>query len=133
MIGEKDERGLQHRWADGAFHRIESRIDEIALEAGEHARVIKVRRERIKQRLIERREAERQRQQEMERERLRERVTTLRNRIDLFDRIEKVATLLQTLRAAYAGDQSISEFLAWADRQIACIRELQNELTDDDI
>lgn len=133
FIGERDEPDLQHRWADGASHRVESLADDMAAQAVAHAEVIKSRRERIRYQVVKRVETERQWRQERERERLHERFARLKKRVDLLERVERVAASLERLRAASADDPSMREFLDWADVQVGILRGYYSEPTIDDI
>ena len=123
IIGERDERGLQHRWSDRASHKIENQIDDMADEAVAHARIIKLRREQAQRRMAERRERNRQQEQEGAWERERERFSALKWRAEVFERVDRVARLLDRLREMSDQPDEVRQFLAWADKQVAFLRD----------
>ena len=123
IIGERDERGLQHRWSDRASHKIENQIDDMADEAVAHARIIKLRREQAQRRMAERRERNRQQEQERARERERERFSALSWRAEVFERLDRVARLLDRLREMSDQPNEVRQFLVWADKQVAFLRD----------
>lgn len=122
-IGEKDERGLQHRWADRASHKIEDQIDDMADEAVAHARIIRLRREQAQRRMAERRERNRQQEQERAPERESERFSALTWRAEVSERIDRVGRLLDRLREMSEQPDEVRQFLAWADKQLAFLRD----------
>jgi hypothetical protein len=126
-------RAPQRRWADGTSHRVEDLIDDIAAEAIARAEVIRSRREQIRHRVVKRVESERQWRQEREIERLQERFARLKKRVDLLERVERVAAALERLRAVGAEDQSMREFLDWADAQVGFLREHYSEPGIEDV
>ena len=126
------EHGLPNRWADGASHLVESRIDEVAAAAVTHALAVTARHQQIEARTAERREAEQQVQQPDQQSR---RAAFFRERAAMFEEAERLDRFLQHVR--HTSDYSSVQmyvFLKWAEAYIANLRESYSVLAlEDDI
>jgi hypothetical protein len=87
------EHGLPSRWADGASHPVESRVDEVAATAVAHAQAITVRHQRIEARTAERREAEQQVQQHDQQSR---RISFFKERAGMLDEVARSIVFFST-------------------------------------
>ena len=126
------EHGLPNRWADGASHLVESRVNEVAAAAVAHAHAITVRHQKIEARTAERREAEQQVQQPDQQSR---RVAFLRERAAMFEEADRLGRFLQHVRhTSDCPSAQMYEFLKWAEAYISDLRESYSVLAiKDDI
>jgi hypothetical protein len=115
------EQGLPNRWADGASHLVESRVNEVAAAAVTHAHAITVRHQRIEARTADRCEAEQQVQQPDQQSR---RVAFFGERAALFEEADRLDRFLQHVRhtSDYPSVQ-MYEFLKWSEAYVANLRE----------
>jgi hypothetical protein len=124
------EHGLPSRWADGASHPVESRVDEVAAAAVAHAQAITVRHQRIEARTAERREAEQQVQQRDQQSR---RISFFKERADMLDEIARFDRFLQHIRETNDYPSvKMHEFLKWAQAYISGLRQRCNAAAIDD-
>ena len=130
------EHGLPNRWADGASHLVESRVNEVAAAAVAHAHAITVRHQRIEARTAERRETVQQRQQsEKEADQQSRRVAFLKERAAMVEDADRLDRFLKHVRhtSDYPTVQ-MCEFLKWVEAYIANLRESCSVLAiEDDI
>jgi hypothetical protein len=136
ILSNGNEHGLPNRWADGASHLVESRVNEVAAAAVAHAHAITVRHQRIEACTAERRETEQQRQQsEREADQQSRRVAFFRERAAMFEEADRLDRFLQHVR--YTSDYPtvhMDEFMKWAEAYIADLRESCNVMAiEDDI
>jgi hypothetical protein len=137
LSGASWEPGLRSVWVEKGIRRIESRIDEIAVEAVAHAAAMKKQREELKRQEEHREEIERQREkraaEEAEEER---RIEFLEERASWLDDAERMARVVGNVRRTMGGTPSdrLAAFLEWADQHIAHLRECCSaEGVDDDL
>jgi hypothetical protein len=124
------EHGLPSRWADGASHPVESRVDEVAAAAVAHAQAITVRHQRIEARTAERREAEQQVQQRDQQSR---RISFFKERADMLDEVARFDRFLQHIRETNDYPSvKMHEFLKWAQAYISGLRQRCNAAAIDD-
>jgi hypothetical protein len=124
------EHGLPSRWADGASHPVESRVDEVAAAAVAHAQAITVRHQRIEARTAERREAEQQVQQRDQQSR---RISFFKERADMLDEVARFDRFLQHIRETNDYPSvKMHEFLKGAQAYISGFRQRCNAAAIDD-
>jgi hypothetical protein len=130
MLSNGYEHGLPNRWADGASHPVEGRVDEVAAAAVAHAQAITVRHQRIEARTAERREAEQQVQQRDQQSR---RISFFKERADMLDEVARLERFLQHIRETNDYPSvKMHEFLRWAQAYISDLRQRCNAAAIDD-
>jgi hypothetical protein len=134
MLSNGYEHGLPNRWADGASHPVESRLDEVAAAAVSHAQAITVRHQRIEARTAERRDAEQQIQQrDKETDLQSRRVAFFKERAGILEEAERLDRFLQHIRQTNDYPSvKMHEFLKWAEAYISDLRQRCNAAAIDD-
>ena len=125
MLSNGFEHGLPNRWADGASHPVESRVDEVAAAAVSHAKAITARHQRIEARTAERRETEQQlRQRDTETDLQGRRVAFFKERAAMLEEAERLDCFLQHIRKTNDYPSiKMHEFLKWAETYVSDLRQ----------
>ena len=125
MLANGYEHGLPNRWADGASHPVEGRVDEVAAAAVSHAQAITVRHQRIEARTAERRETEQQLQQrDTETDLQSRRIAFIKRYAAMLEEAERFDRVLRHIRETndYPSNKML-EFLKWAEAYISDLRQ----------
>jgi hypothetical protein len=125
MLSNGYEHGLPNRWADGASHPVEGRVDEVAAAAVSHAQAITVRHQRIEARTAERRETEQQLQQrDTETDLQSRRIAFIKRYAAMLEEAERFDRVLRHIRETndYPSNKML-EFLKWAEAYISDLRQ----------
>lgn len=121
MLSNGYEHGMPSRWADGASHLVESRVDEVAAAAVTHAHAIAARHQRIEARTAERREAEQELQQGDQHSK---RVAFFKERAAMFAQVADLDGFIQYIRATNDYPSiKMHGFLQWAEAYIKDLRQ----------
>jgi hypothetical protein len=128
ILSDGNLHGLPCRWADGASHPVESRVDEVAAAAIAHAEAITVRRQEIEARTAERREAEQQlHERDTEVDQHRRRVAFFKERAAMFEDADRLDRFLQHIRETNDYPSiKMHGFMKWAEAYISDLRERCN-------
>jgi hypothetical protein len=134
MLSNGYEHGLPNRWADGASHPVEGRVDEVAVAAVSHAQAITVRHQRVEARTAERRETEQQLQQrDTETDLQGRRVAFFKRYAAMLEEAERFDRVLQHIGETNDYPSiNMLEFLKWAEAYITDLRQRCNAAAVDD-
>ena len=125
MLSNGYEHGLPNRWADGASHPVEGRVDEVAAAAVSHAQAITVRHQRIEARTAERRETEQQlRQRDTETDLQSRRIAFIKRYAAMLEEAERFDRVVRHIRETNDYPSiKMHEFLTWSEAYISDLRQ----------
>jgi hypothetical protein len=134
MLSNGDLHGVPCRWSDGASHKVAECIDDVTAAAILHAEVLRSTRERIDQRLAERRQSvEEQQQREAYADRLERRIAFIKERAAMLEEADRLDRLLQHVqRTNDYPSARLHEFVTLTEELIADLRRRCDALAIDE-